>query len=211
MNKLFSLNSFLFLVLTGIFTIDTGYEVGNKVEDFSLKNVDGTFVSLNDHTENKGYIVVFTCNTCPWARGYEQRIIDLHNKYAKLGYPIIAIQPNDAKQSSGDSYSEMKKRAEVMNYPFPYLQDETQETALAFGATKTPDVFIVEKENDGYYLRYKGTIDDNPRNGSQAKARYVENAVDQLLAGKEIEIKTTKGIGCGIKWNSASKDKLDKS
>ena len=197
----------LVLLIVSAFTMKAGYEVGDKVMDFKLENVDGTLVSMSDNSDNKGYILVFTCNTCPWARGYEKRIIDLHNKYANQGYPVIAIQPNDATISKGDSFDEMKKRAAEYEYPFPYILDETQEIALAYGATKTPDIFVVERGGADYYLRYKGTIDDSPRDASAAKEKYVEDAVDLLLAGKEIVTKTTKGIGCTIKWSEASKQK----
>lgn len=186
----------------------SGYEIGDKVTDFKLKNIDDTYVSMADDPSNKGYIVIFTCNTCPWAQGYEQRIIDLHKEYASKGYPVIAIQSNDGSISSGDSFSAMKNRASERNYPFPYLHDESQDIALAFGATKTPDVFLVQKKNEGYYLKYKGTIDDSPRDGSQANAKYVEAAVNSLLAGEKIETTVTKGVGCGIKWSTRSKEKM---
>lgn len=195
------------LVLLSGFSLNSGYEVGDEARDFELMNVDDKMVSMSSNPDNKGYIIIFTCNTCPWAKGYEQRIIDLHNKYSAKGYPVIAIQPNDETKSAGDSFEEMKKRASDKNYPFPYLLDESQEIALAYGATKTPDVFLVVKSDKKYILEYKGTIDDNPRDGSKANEKYVENAVDQLLAGEDISTKTTKGVGCGIKWSDASKEK----
>jgi peroxiredoxin len=212
MKRIYKLTLGIILLLNiSAFAQSGGYEIGSRVTDFKLKNVDGNFISLSDQSENKGYIIVFTCNTCPWARAYEQRIIDLHGKYADKGYPVVAIQPNDPGISSGDSFEEMQKRAKEKNYPYPYVLDDKQEMALAFGATKTPDVFIVEKGNGGYYLKYKGTIDDNPRDGSKAESKYVENAVDQLLAGKEVEKNSTKGIGCSIKWSSSSKARMGKS
>jgi peroxiredoxin len=186
-----------------------GYEVGEKVRDFELKNVDGRMISMTANANTKGYILVFTCNTCPWARGYEKRIIDLHNMYADKGYPVIAIQPNDQSLSKGDSFDEMKKRAADKKYPFPYLIDETQEITMAYGATKTPDVFLVQKENNNYYLKYKGTIDDSPRDASEAEVKYVENAVDELLTGHQVSTTTTKGIGCSIKWSASSREKMN--
>ena len=188
-----------------------GYKVGDKATDFSLKNVDGEFVSMADGADNNGYIIVFTCNTCPWARGYEQRIIDLHNEFASKGYPVIAIQPNDPGVQPGDSYEEMQKRAKKYEYPFPYLMDEGQEMAIAYGATATPHVFLVEKESDGYYVRYTGTIDDNPRDGSKVSERYVEAAIGSLLAGSDVEVKSTKAFGCTIKWSASNKERLGKS
>ena len=199
----------ILLVFSSGTVIKSGYDIGDKVRDFDLKNVDDQFVSMAGNPDNNGYILVFTCNTCPWAKGYEKRIIDLHHKYAEQGYPVIAIQPNDANLSKGDSFEEMQKRAADKQYPFPYLLDETQEIALAYGATKTPDIFLVEKEGDGYYLRYKGTIDDSPRDASTANEKYVEQAVEALLAGGKVETKTTKGIGCSIKWSASSKQKMN--
>jgi peroxiredoxin len=186
-----------------------GYEVGDKVMDFELKNVDNKNISMAMDPANKGYILVFTCNTCPWARGYENRIIDLHNKYEDKGFPVIAIQPNDPTISKGDSFDEMQKRAADKKYPFPYLIDETQEITMAYGATKTPDIFLVQKQEDSYFLKYKGTIDDSPRDASKAEEKYVENALDELLAGSDVSTKTTKGLGCSIKWSASSKKKMN--
>jgi len=122
-----------------------GYEVGDYAADFSLKNVDGEMVSLANFKEAEGFIVTFTCNTCPYSVMYEQRIIDLDDKYASQGYPVIAINPNDPNKSSGDSYDKMVERSSEKNYPFPYLIDESQEVARNFGATNTPHMYILKK------------------------------------------------------------------
>jgi len=208
MKKIMISSVILILLISSNLVLKSGYEVGEKVMDFELKNVDEKYISMAMIPDNKGYILVFTCNTCPWARGYEKRIIDLHNKYEGEGYPVIAIQPNDPSISKGDSFDEMKKRATDKNYPFPYLIDETQEITMAYGATKTPDVFLVQKQKDGYYLKYKGTIDDSPRDASKAEEKYVENALDELLVGEDVSTKTTKGLGCSIKWSASSKSKM---
>ncbi len=113
-----------------------GYHVGDKVKDFSLKNVDGKMVSLSDYKDEEGVIVVFTCNHCPYAKAYESRILDLDKTFASKGYPIVAINPNDPVKEPEDAPEEMKKRAEQKGYTFPYLFDETQETARTFGASK---------------------------------------------------------------------------
>ena len=209
MKKLMISSVILLLLISSSLILRSGYEIGEKVMDFELKNVDEKNISMAMDLDNQGYILVFTCNTCPWARGYEKRIIDLHNKYEAKGYPVIAIQPNDPTISEGDSFDEMKKRAADKKYPFPYLIDETQEITMAYGATKTPDVFLVQKQKDSYYLKYKGTIDDSPRDASKAEEKYVENAVDQLLAGNDVSTKTTKGLGCSIKWSASSKKKMN--
>lgn len=180
-----------------------GYEVGDTVSDFSLKNIDGKKVAMADYNDAKGFIVTFTCNHCPYAKLYEQRIIDLHNKYASKGYPVIAINPNDAMKEPADSYPKMQARAEEKGYPFPYLHDETQAIAKAFGATRTPHVYILKKEGKELKVKYIGAIDDNPRNAEDASELFVSDAIDSLLGGKEIKKTHTKAIGCSIKWKES--------
>jgi peroxiredoxin len=181
----------------------TGYEVGDRAMDFNLKNVDGNMVSLSDFKDAKGVIVAFTCNTCPVAQLYEQRIIDLHKKYASKGFPVVAIQPNDTKQKPGDSLSEMKKRAEEKNYPFAYVIDETQEVTRTFGATNTPHMYVLKNEGGKFIVKYIGAIDNNSRDPENVTKTYLEDAVDALLMGKEVPESKTKAIGCSIKWKSA--------
>lgn len=176
-----------------------GYEVGDEATDFSLKNVDDQLVSLSDFPDAKGYIVIFTCNHCPYAKAYEDRTIDLNNKYASLGYPVIAINPNDPAVQPEDSFEEMKIRAKEKGFTFPYLFDEGQKIYPLYGATKTPHVFILNKENGKNIVKYIGTIDNNYEDANAVTEKYVENAVDALLAGKEIQEKTTVAIGCTIK------------
>jgi peroxiredoxin len=199
----------LFLTLITVITLNSftppspGYSVGEKASDFKLKNVDGKMVSLADYKDAKGFIVIFTCNHCPFAQAYEQRIIDLQNKYSSKGYPVIAINPNDKDAEPVDSYENMVSRANEKKYPFPYLYDETQEVAKAFGATRTPHVFVLSKKDTDLVVQYIGAIDDNTDDPSAVKTKYVENAVDQLLAGKKVNTNFTKAIGCGIKWKKA--------
>lgn len=182
--------------------LPAGYNVGDKAMDFKLKNVDGKMVSLSDYKDAKGFIVVFTCNHCPFAKAYEDRIIALNTKYASLGYPVIAINPNDPAQVDEDSYVNMQVRAKAKNYAFPYLLDETQNIAHAYGAAHTPHVFILQKSGSDFIVKYIGAIDDNYDDPSAVKQRYVENAVDNLLAGKPVDPSSTKAIGCSIKWKS---------
>lgn len=177
----------------------SGYKIGDVAEDFSLENIDGKMVSLSDYKGAKGYIVTFTCNTCPYAVMYEDRIIALNKKYAPMGYPVIAIMPNNVSVKPGDALPEMKKRAEKKGFNFPYLIDKDQNVYPKFGATKTPHVFILEKTNNGNIVKYIGAIDDNYKDASLVRTKYVEEAVDALLSSKEISEKETKAIGCGIK------------
>lgn len=174
-----------------------GYKVGDTAQDFSLVNVKGKQVSLAGIKNAKGYIVVFTCNHCPYAKAYEQRIIELHKKYAPLGFPVVAINSNDKDVQPQDSYDNMKKLAKKKKYPFNYVYDETQEIARTYGATRTPHVYVLDKDR---VVRYIGAIDDNSEDPATAKEHYVASAVDALLAGKDVATKETKAIGCGIKW-----------
>ena len=178
-------------------------KLGDYVENFTLKNVDGQTVSLENEAK-KGAIVVFTCNTCPFSVMYEQRIIDLDNKYRPQGYPVIAINANDAGRVPQESFADMQQLSEEKNYPFPYLLDETQEVARAFGAKKTPHVFLLNREDKGLRVIYIGAIDDNPRNAEKVSEPYVEQAIEATQQGEEVQKKTTKAIGCSIKWAAVS-------
>jgi peroxiredoxin len=180
--------------------VDNGYEVGDTASDFKLKNVDGKMVSLADFKDAKGFIVVFDCNTCPYSKAYSERIIALNKKYASLGFPVIAINPNDPTQSEGDSFDEMIKVAKKKGYDFPYLVDESQAVAKSYGATNTPHAFVLTKE---LKVAYIGAIDDNARKPEDATKHYVEDAVNALLVGKPISTTKVKAIGCGIKWKNA--------
>jgi peroxiredoxin len=180
--------------------VKNGYDIGDTAADFKLKNVDGKMVALADFKEAKGYIVIFDCNTCPYSQRYNDRIIALNEKYAAKGFPVIAINPNDPSKSGGDSFDEMAKLAKRKNYAFPYLVDETQSVATAFGATNTPHVFVLDK---ALRVQYIGAIDDNARNENAVSKRYVEDAVNALLSGKPVPVTKVKAIGCGIKWKNA--------
>lgn len=181
-----------------------GYNVGDSATDFKLKNVDDKMVSLADYKDAKGYIVIFDCNTCPYSKVYNDRIIALHKKYASKGFPVLTINANDPSQSPGDSFDEMKSQAKRKNYDFPYLIDETQEVAKAYGATNTPHVFVLNRRGQHELkIAYIGAIDDNSRNASAVTKKYVEDAVDALLDHKEVPVTKTKAIGCTIKWKNS--------
>ncbi len=186
-------------LLSARFVAD-GYQVGDVVRDFKLKNVDGRLISLADQKAAKGYILAFTCNTCPVAKAYEDRIVALNEQFAAKGFPLIAIQSNDADRSPGDSYTAMQQRAKAKRYAFPYLYDETQTVAHAFGATNTPHMFVVKRDGEQYRVAYIGAVDNNQRDPSAATKHYVADAVNELLAGKPVTTSSAKAIGCGIKW-----------
>lgn len=176
-----------------------GYQAGDKATDFKLKNIDGKWVSLADYKDAKGFIVIFTCNHCPYAKAYEDRIIALDKKYAGLGFPVIAINPNDAVTYPEDSFENMKNRADDKGFTFPYLYDEEQKVYPVYGATRTPHIFVLSKRGGALTVEYIGAIDDNYEDASKVTTRYVEDAVKTLLSGKKPELTTTKAIGCSIK------------
>ncbi len=178
------------------FTNPTGYKVGDKATDFKLKSVDNKMYSMADYKDAKGFIVVFTCNHCPFAVKYEDRIIDLAKKYKSKGYVLLAINPNDPAAQPEDSFELMQKRAKEKKFTFPYLFDEGQKIYPQYGATKTPHVFLLDKN---LVVKYIGAIDDNVEDASQVKEKYLENAIAALEKGQEPTPNTTKAIGCSIK------------
>lgn len=188
-----------FALLMGVlmsFTNPTGYKVGDKATDFKLKSVDNKMYSMADYKDAKGFIVVFTCNHCPFAVKYEDRIIDLAKKYKSKGYVLLAINPNDPAAQPEDSFELMQKRAKEKKFTFPYLFDEGQKIYPQYGATKTPHVFLLDKN---LVVKYIGAIDDNVEDASEVKEKYLENAIAALEKGEEPTPNTTKAIGCSIK------------
>lgn len=184
------------------FTINdtkTGYTIGDTATDFKLKNIDDTMVSLSDYKDAKGFIVIFTCNHCPYSIAYEDRIIALDKKYKSKNYPVIAINPNNPDVSEGDDFAAMKVRAKDKGFTFPYLFDDGQKVYPKYGATRTPHVYLLNKENNQLKVAYIGAIDNNAFDGTKADTKYVENAVDALLKGQKIATTSTKAIGCTIK------------
>ncbi len=198
--KLFGLIGLIVVLISGK---PLKYEIGDAVADFRLKNVDGKMVALSDYATAKGAIVIFDCNTCPYSRAYNDRIIALNKKYLEKGFPVITINPNDPQMSPGDSYEEMVSQAKRKKYDFPYLVDESQAVTRSFGATNTPHVFVLQKQGSDFKVAYIGTIDNNSRDASSATKKYVEDAVDALLTGKDVPTQNTKAIGCSIKWKNS--------
>jgi len=182
--------------------MEHGYKIGDEASDFELKNVDGNKVSLGmiKYSSAKGFIVVFTCNHCPFSLKYEDRIIALNKKYEALGYPVIAINPNDPEREPEDSFENMQKRAKDKGFLFPYLVDETQRVSYFYGAERTPHAYVLKKEAGKYKVAYIGAIDDDVQNQKEKKEKYVEAAVDELIAGKQVTKSLTKAVGCAIKW-----------
>ena len=206
MSKIFKTITILAVVfLVSAFTAnkvisdEKGYDIGDIATDFKLMNVDGEMVSMSDYKGAKGFIITFTCNTCPYAVLYEDRINELNKKYAAKGYPVIAIMPNNTDIMPGDSFEAMQKRAASKGFTFPYLLDEGQKIFPQYGATKTPHIYILQKTNKSNVVKYIGAIDDNYKDAALVNAKYVKNAVDALLKGEAIKETKTRAIGCTIK------------
>jgi peroxiredoxin len=176
-----------------------GYQVGDKAIDFRLINVDGNYVSMADFPDAKGFIVIFSCNHCPYVVAYEDRMIELHNEFAPKGFPVIAINPNDPVAEPRDSYELMQVRAKEKGFPFPYLKDRGQKIYPIYGATRTPHVYLLERQGDDLVVAYIGAIDDNFRDADQVEEKFLANAIEALLAGERPNPDVTRAIGCTIK------------
>ena len=198
MNIIYSILIFVTTLLTN-YPLENGYDIGDIATDFSLENIDGKFVSLSDFKDAKGFIIVFTCNTCPYAILYEDRIEALNKKYAFQGYPVVAIMPNNVETKPGDSMKSMQQRAIDKGFTFPYLIDADQKIYPQYGATKTPHVYILESTTRGPVVRYIGGIDDNYKDATLVKTNFVEDAIESLKNGGAIKFTKTKAIGCSIK------------
>lgn len=178
-----------------------GLALGEVAPDFSLTGTDGATHSLAtikdaNGDDPKGYVVVFTCNTCPYAQGYESRLAALHEKLSPMGYPLVAIQPNDVDIKPADGMEAMKKRKAEAGFGFAYLLDDKQEVYPAYGARKTPEIYLLDADR---VLRYHGAVDDSAQDEEGVSINYVENAVMALEAGETPDPADVKAIGCGIK------------
>ena len=172
-------------------------KLGSKLPDFNLPSTDGKNYSVDSFADKKALIVIFSCNHCPYVIAYEERMKQIQEDYSLKGVAIVAINSNDDKEYPDDSFENMKKRADEKNFNFPYLRDESQEIAKAFDATHTPEIFLFDEKRE---LAFHGKIDDNWQEPEKAKSKYLREALDELLEGKEISVPETFTIGCTIKW-----------
>ena len=186
-------------LLISIVGFSQGYQIGDLVEDFKLLNVDGSYVSMADYPDAKGIIVIFSCNHCPFVVAYEDRMIELHNKFAPQGFPIIAINPNDPVAQPQDSYELMQVRAKEKGFPFAYVFDDGQKVYPRFGATRTPEVYLLQRVPEGFRLVYTGAIDDNHRDASAVEEHFLVDAIHAVMNGEKPDPHTTRAIGCTIK------------
>jgi peroxiredoxin len=176
------------------------YKVGDEVADFTLKNVDGKLVSLSSFPSAKGFILVFTSNRCPVAKAYDKRLIALHDDYVNEGYPLILINPNDPVAYAAESFEKMQQLVESKRFAFQYLQDIDGEIAANFGATRTPEAFVLNNEAGKIILRYTGKIDDNAHDSKGTTRNYVREVLEILQKNEPVKTPSTKAIGCSIKW-----------
>ncbi len=206
MNKPLILKKFLFAFLLLAATQTTvpaqtkGYALGDIIADFQLKNVDNRLVSLADYENKKGLIIMFTSNHCPFANAYEDRIIALDRQFAQQGFSVLAIMPNDPIAYEADSFAQMQIRAREKNMSFPYVIDESQRVARAFGVTRTPQAFVLRNQSGQFTVEYIGSIDDSPQDAGSVRRQYVSEAVMSLLAGQPVQTPLTKPIGCAVIW-----------
>lgn len=176
-----------------------GYTLGDVVASFALTNVDNRTISLAEYKNQRGVIMVFTSNHCPFSKAYEDRIIALDRKFGPQGFPVVALLSSDATLYEEDSFDRMQARARTKNYTFPYLLDDSQVVAKAFGASRTPQVYVLKRNGDRFTVEYIGSIDDSPQDAGTVQRAYVDEAVTSLLAGKPVVTPLTKPIGCALK------------
>ena len=164
-----------------------------------MKNVDGGEVSIADVAGAKGTLVIFSCNACPFVKAWEERVAALGNAYSKKDVGVIQINSNDPAKVADDGFAQMQERAKARGFTFPYVVDANSTVAEAFGASRTPEAFLFDKD---WHLVYHGTVDDNFKDATQVQDHYLRDALESLIAGKEIATKETKAVGCSIKFHS---------
>jgi peroxiredoxin len=170
------------------------------IKSFTLKSVDNKKVTLNDYKDAKGFVVVFICNKCPMAKFYSDRLNKITDKYKKQGVYLLAINSMDTLAYAEESFKLMQKKAAKDKLNFPYLQDKKQTVAKQFNATHTPQAFVIwkNKENDKFYIKYQGAIDDNAGEPEKVTNHYVTDAVNDLLQNKEVTTSKSESFGCRI-------------
>lgn len=176
---------------------DKCIKIGDKLPEFSLVATDHKIYSTKDFKDKDILIVMFTCNHCPYVQAYEERLITLQNEYKDKGVQFIAINSNDEKYYPEDSFEGMINRANIKNYSFPYLRDETQEIAKSFGATFTPEIFLFDKNRR---MQYHGRVDDNWQEPNKVRKSNLKDAIEAILTGQEVNRANTQAIGCSVKW-----------
>ena len=200
----------LFILVATLFALSsfTIIEKDKSISNFKLKSATtNKWVSLSDYKDAKGFIVIFTCNKCPMAKFYSQRLNQINEKYIKMGIPLIAINSMDTLAYAEESFKRMQKKVKNDQLNFPYLQDKKQVVGKNFKASITPQAFVLWKQNNKFVVKYEGSIDDNAGDYQNVKNHFLTNAVDQLLKGNEVTIKNSEPFGCKIFYRGI-KDKM---
>ena len=194
--KVFSTIALLCFVTTATAAV---LEIGDKMPKVKdkMKNVDGKMLTLKEVAGEKGTLIIFSCRHCPFVQAWQDRMVEIGNKYMKKGIGVVFINSNDPQKYARDSFESMQEQAKENNYRFPYVMDSTSNVARAFGASRTPEAFLFNADKE---LVYHGAIDDNIRNPAEVKKPYLRNALDALLAGEKIPTPETRSIGCSINF-----------
>lgn len=200
MKKFYTIHFLLMLSLVWIASapVTKVLKIGEKapMTNHQVEDVSGKKLSLSSVAGENGLMVIFTCNTCPWVAKWEDRYNQIAQIASEKGIGVISLNPNEEIRDAGESMEDMAARAKKMKYEFYYAMDTDHKLADAFGATRTPEIFIFDKE---LTLVYNGAIDDNANSAADVKETYVANALNELAAGKTITKSTTKSLGCTIK------------
>tara|TARA_A100001037_G_scaffold306333_1_gene350790 strand:- start:9609 stop:10193 length:585 start_codon:yes stop_codon:yes gene_type:complete len=184
-------------ITSGLFSKELDLGSSMPLMNHQLADISGKTLTLSDVKGDQGTLVIFSCNTCPWVIRWEDRYVSIADAYLSKGIGMIAVNSNEGRFNGDDSMDEMIQHARENDYNFPYAQDPGSKLAYAFGATKTPHIYLFDKRDK---LIYRGAIDDNARDKDDVDNTYLADAIDALLAGKDIKVKTSKALGCGIKF-----------
>ena len=190
------------LALTAMaFTSGDPLQIGSPMPkaDLKLKDISGKEIAMKDVKKENGVLVMFSCNTCPYVIKNQQRTLAIGDYAQKMNIGFIVLNSNEAQRETDDSYEAMKNYAKDQHYNWNYVVDKNNEVADAFGANRTPECFLFDKD---LKLVYHGAIDDNPSNASAVVKEHLKNAINELIAGKEITVKESRSVGCSIKRKS---------
>jgi peroxiredoxin len=205
MKKYTGLAALSFVLLTALTTlaqtpVAKGYAVGDVVADFQVRNTDNQLINLTNYANQKGVVIVFMAHHCPFSKAYEDRLMTLHNRFAAQGFPMLAVQTSDVTVYPEDAPEVVKNHARDRGFNFPYTIDETQTVARAFGASRTPQAYVLTVTSGKFVVQYIGAIDDNPQDAAGVQKRYLEDVLTSLTSGRVLTTTVTRPIGCAIKW-----------
>lgn len=197
MKKVLFMSAALLLILAS--PMQAQLKIGDKAPDFKLRNVDNSWVALKDYSDQKGVVVIFSCNHCPYVKLYEERYVALQEEFGPRKFPLVAINSNDSTIVAEDGFSYMVQNAAEKGFNFPYLLDDKQ-LFKAYGATRTPHVYLLKNDGKHFTVAYIGAIDDNPQDASDVKDRYLAQAIEAVLKGEQPSPAETRAVGCTIKF-----------